>query len=139
MALIFQDIWGSSLQTKVLPTKALFTQCKLTRVSFWHVNTANPGSFVVLTLLTRVRLEKCYVNTTWVNLCHVNRAYVIQIYKLPFFCSLPPVTYFIGGSDRGSYFIPKKSQHQNLSTLLFSIPKKIRFCISKFYYKPHKQ
>ena len=57
-------------------SKALFTRhkltrvrpgLKLTRVSFCRVNTANPGS-------TRVSLEKCRVNTTWVSLCHVNRA-----------------------------------------------------------------
>ena len=58
-------------------SKALFTRhkltwvrpglIKLTRVSFCRVNTANPG-------LTRVSLEKCRVNTTWVSLCHVNRA-----------------------------------------------------------------
>ena len=42
-----------------------------------------------------------------------------------------PLTYFNdGGSDRGSYFVPKKIP------TFFSIPKKIPqcFCISKFYY-----
>ena len=41
-------------------SRALFTRHKLTRVSFCRVNTANPGS-------TRVSLEKCRVNTTWVS------------------------------------------------------------------------
>ena len=46
-----------------------------------------------------------------------------------------------GGSDRGSYFIPKKIPtsefvYPKKSPLFFSIPKKIPqcFCISKFYY-----
>ena len=42
-----------------------------------------------------------------------------------------PLTYFNdGGSDRGSYFVPKKIP------TFFSTPKKIPqcFCISKFYY-----
>ena len=46
-----------------------------------------------------------------------------------------------GGSDRGSYFIPKKIPtsefvYPKKSLLFFSIPKKIPqcFCISKFYY-----
>ena len=33
---------------------------KLARVNFCRVNTANPGS-------TRVSLEKCRINTTWVS------------------------------------------------------------------------
>ena len=45
-----------------------------------------------------------------------------------------------GGSDRGSYFIPKKIPTSEFvypkKSLFFSIPQKIRqcFCISKFYY-----
>ena len=46
-----------------------------------------------------------------------------------------------GGSDRGSYFIPKKIPtsefvYPKKSLLFFSIPQKIPqcFCISKFYY-----
>ena len=49
-----------------------------TRVSFCRVNTANPGSTRVSLsckqYLTRVSLEKCRVNTTWVSLYRVNRA-----------------------------------------------------------------
>ena len=60
------DWWGWKTSSVYI---ALFTRykltrvrpgLKLTRVSFCRVNTANPGS-------TRVSLEKCRVNTTWVS------------------------------------------------------------------------
>ena len=48
-----------------------------------------------------------------------------------------PLTYFNdGGSDRGSYFTPKKIPTSKIPTF-FSITKKIPqcFCINKFYYQ----
>ena len=84
------DWWGWKTSSVYI---ALFTRykltrvrpgLKLTRVSFCRVNTANPGS-------TRVSLEKCRVNTTWVSfspgrtrvsLCRVKRAYVYMHLEL---------------------------------------------------------
>ena len=84
------DWWGWKTSSVYI---ALFTRykltrvrpgLKLTRVSFCRVNTANPGS-------TRVSLEKCRVNTTWVSfnpgrtrvsLCRIKRAYVYMHLEL---------------------------------------------------------
>ena len=54
-------------------SRALFTRHKLTRVSFCRVNTANPGS-------TRVSLEKCRVNTTWVSFCGAPNVTILYNY-----------------------------------------------------------